>query len=279
MSRFEENDLSIGDVVKATGVGEATLRAWERRFGFPQPERVPSGHRRYGADDVASIVRVLAERERGLGLAAAIERARQADAGVPSIFARLREARPDLAPRSMRKALLLALTRAVEDESAARAERAVLIGAFQRERFYRQSERRWRELARGADAAIAFADFDRLRRPRGRPVEVPLDRSHPVSREWALIAFAPEHAVCIAAWEPPATGPVTDAKRRFEVMFTVDPGPVRTAAEVAATIAAPHVPELAESIGERLAAAPPPRLEAQLRLATDVSSRMLERLS
>ena len=27
--------LSIGDVVAATGVGEATLRAWERRFGFP----------------------------------------------------------------------------------------------------------------------------------------------------------------------------------------------------------------------------------------------------
>ena len=32
--------LSIGDVVTATGVGEATLRAWERRFGFPDPRRL-----------------------------------------------------------------------------------------------------------------------------------------------------------------------------------------------------------------------------------------------
>ena len=40
----EDATLSIGDVVAATGVGEATLRAWERRFGFPTPRREPSGH-------------------------------------------------------------------------------------------------------------------------------------------------------------------------------------------------------------------------------------------
>jgi DNA-binding transcriptional MerR regulator len=43
----ETASLSIGDVVAATGIGEATLRAWERRFGFPAPRREPSGHRRY----------------------------------------------------------------------------------------------------------------------------------------------------------------------------------------------------------------------------------------
>src|ERR1700759_1467530 len=42
-SRYDEDAaLSIGDVVAATGVGEATLRAWERRFGFPSPRREPS---------------------------------------------------------------------------------------------------------------------------------------------------------------------------------------------------------------------------------------------
>jgi DNA-binding transcriptional MerR regulator len=37
----------MGAVTRRTGIGEHTLRAWERRFGFPQPERLPSGHRRY----------------------------------------------------------------------------------------------------------------------------------------------------------------------------------------------------------------------------------------
>ena len=50
-----EAALSIGDVVAATGVGEATLRAWERRFGFPAPRREPSGHRRYSAGEVERI--------------------------------------------------------------------------------------------------------------------------------------------------------------------------------------------------------------------------------
>ena len=50
-----EAALSIGDVVTATGVGEATLRAWERRFGFPTPRREPSGHRRYDRVDVERI--------------------------------------------------------------------------------------------------------------------------------------------------------------------------------------------------------------------------------
>src|SRR5437868_7538375 len=166
VSRVEEEPaLSIGDVVRATGLGEATLRAWERRYGFPQPQREPSGHRRYGAAEVERILRVVAERERGIALPVAIERARVASAGVPSLFAQLRERRPDLQPMTVRKRHLVPLARAIEEESAARAERPLLIGAFQRERFYRQSERRWRELARGAETAFVFADFERLRTP------------------------------------------------------------------------------------------------------------------
>jgi methanogenic corrinoid protein MtbC1 len=42
-------------VSRATGIGQHTLRAWERRFGFPKPERLPSGHRRYTADQVARL--------------------------------------------------------------------------------------------------------------------------------------------------------------------------------------------------------------------------------
>ena len=66
---------SIGAVVKATGVGEATLRQWESRFGFPAPEREPSGHRRYSAEDVEQIRAVARHRAEGLPLRLAIERA------------------------------------------------------------------------------------------------------------------------------------------------------------------------------------------------------------
>ena len=38
--------LRMRDVVEQTGIGEATLRAWEQRYGFPEPHRLPSGHRR-----------------------------------------------------------------------------------------------------------------------------------------------------------------------------------------------------------------------------------------
>jgi len=39
--------LSIGALSKATGIPTDTLRTWERRYGFPAPERTDSGHRRY----------------------------------------------------------------------------------------------------------------------------------------------------------------------------------------------------------------------------------------
>ena len=58
--------LSISDVVERTGVAEGTLRMWERRHGFPVPERLPSGHRRYSDDQVESVLRVVAGRSAGL---------------------------------------------------------------------------------------------------------------------------------------------------------------------------------------------------------------------
>ena len=267
-------EFSIGDVVHATGVGEATLRAWERRFGFPEPRRTPSGHRRYGQEDVEQIQRVIDERGRGSALPAAIERARGASAGVPSLFARLRSQRPDLQPMRVRKRELVHLSHAIEDESAAHAERGILIGSFQRERFYRQAEPRWSELARGCEVAFVFADFKRMRLPRDAAAELPVGHSHPVSREWGLICMAPGHAACLVAWEPPGRRP-SDAEREFELLLSVDPTVVREAAEAAAGVAAPVAPDLAGTLRARLADVPAPRSDSQLRLATAITARLL----
>jgi DICT domain-containing protein len=278
LSRINDNLLSIGDVVRATGLTEGALRAWERRYDFPQPRREPSGHRRYAAEEVERILRVVAERERGIALPLAIERARLAPSRAPSLFAQLRERRPDLQPMTVRKRHLTQLARAIEDESTARAERALLIGSFQRERFYRQSEARWRELCAGAEAAFVFADFERLRRPRQAPVELPVERSHPVSREWALVCAAPEHGACMVAWEPPGRTPSGDAEREFELLLSVEPAVVREAAEAAAALAAPLAPDVAERSRGYLEQLAPPRAETQLRLSSSITARLLAAL-
>ena len=43
---------SIAAVSKLTGVSCHALRVWERRYGYPEPQRSPSGHRRYNKEQV-----------------------------------------------------------------------------------------------------------------------------------------------------------------------------------------------------------------------------------
>ncbi len=50
--------LSIGALSRATGIPVETLRTWESRYGFPVPERKPSGHRVYPIATVPRLRRV-----------------------------------------------------------------------------------------------------------------------------------------------------------------------------------------------------------------------------
>ncbi len=50
--------LSIGAVSRATGIPVETLRTWEQRYGFPVPERRPSGHRVYSPSTVPRLRRI-----------------------------------------------------------------------------------------------------------------------------------------------------------------------------------------------------------------------------
>lgn len=47
--------LSIGAVSQATGIPRETLRTWERRYGYPDPERNEAGHRVYRLATVARL--------------------------------------------------------------------------------------------------------------------------------------------------------------------------------------------------------------------------------
>lgn len=58
MARSGEGRLTIGALSRATGIPVETLRTWERRYGFPEPERKPSGHRVYPIEAVPRLRRV-----------------------------------------------------------------------------------------------------------------------------------------------------------------------------------------------------------------------------
>jgi DNA-binding transcriptional MerR regulator len=168
MAAIVSAELSTAQLASRTGLPAGTLRMWESRHGFPAPARLPGGHRRYSERDVESVVEVLRLRQQGLSLPAAIERVRRQEPIDSSVFAALRRRRPDVAPSILSKRAIRPISHAIEDEYLAQAKRGLVFGTFQRERFYRVAERRWRELARTADLAVAVADFTDVRQPDRR---------------------------------------------------------------------------------------------------------------
>lgn len=66
----------ISTVAERSGFSATLLRAWERRHGFLEPERQPSGHRLYTDDDlrVLRVVRLMLDRGHAVGEIAALGR-------------------------------------------------------------------------------------------------------------------------------------------------------------------------------------------------------------
>ena len=52
---MEEEGVPIASVEQATGIARATLRIWERRYGFPQPGRDLRGERSYPGEQVQKL--------------------------------------------------------------------------------------------------------------------------------------------------------------------------------------------------------------------------------
>ena len=251
-------DLAIKDVAQRTGLAAGTIRMWEQRYGFPEPERTSGGYRLYSAEDVEMLRRVIAYRERGLSVGAALERARAWDGPTdcPSIYGAIATSGQPLRPQLLRKQTLIAISAAIEDETLARAAGPIVIGAFQRERNYRAVEHRYRRLAARADVVLVFADFEAVSGGEGEPIEVPIGSDDALCNEWAVVIDAPGYAACLLAWETPESqrdDHLPDRERCFEALWTLDPRVVRRAALVGAALAA------------RAGAAEGERLEAMLR--------------
>lgn len=272
--------LTIGDLAQRTGLKPATVRMWESRHGFPRAERLESGHRRYDESDVDLVRQVVRRRESGARLEVAIAEAALIKAAVqdppdaPSVFAVLRRSHPSLQPQRLKKSTLIALSWAIEDECCARAERPIIFGGFQRERYFRTSEERWTELARIARSTTAFADFADTTQSHGGTNLVALPADAPMRREWAVICDARDYPAMLTAWELPGQSTVPERQRLFEAIWTVEPAAVRCAARACAQIAlqlghtecAPLLYELAET---------PPRPPVELLQATALLNRVV----
>ena len=57
--------LAIGALSRATGIPVETLRTWETRYGFPVPDRRPSGHRVYALSTIPRLKRIAEALARG----------------------------------------------------------------------------------------------------------------------------------------------------------------------------------------------------------------------
>ncbi len=75
--RFDTEPIyNIKAVVQKTGIPADTVRAWERRYGVPQPQRTETGRRLYSEHDIAAI-RWLRERTAvGMTISQAIQQLR-----------------------------------------------------------------------------------------------------------------------------------------------------------------------------------------------------------
>ncbi len=271
--REQPDALTIGELAERTGVRAGTLRMWESRYGFPTPARTAGRQRRYPAETVALLTRVLTDRADGRSLATAIERAQlSTDTPELSLFAFLRRRRPQLPVHRLRKHAVIALSRAIEDECSSAGPSTVLIGGFQTESQYRAAERRWVELARTAQTAFVFAEFTGPVDLDRHPMEIPFVPDHPLRREWIVITAGPRVSACLAGWETPGQRAGTDSDRTFETIWTAERDIVWELTNAAYTLAA----GTALGAADRLARPARPAAEGHdLELLTAITNRMI----
>jgi len=64
--------FNLKAVVQETGLKPDTLRAWERRYGLPQPRRTESGHRIYSQRDIDILKWLIDRQDEGLSISRAV---------------------------------------------------------------------------------------------------------------------------------------------------------------------------------------------------------------
>lgn len=153
--------LKTSEAAALLNVSPNTLRAWERRFGYPKPQRSAGQHRQYTHGEVAALRDAL---QQGLSISSAVSRAREAlSTDSHALVGALAGFELDRADSAMESALAL---RSVE-----RAVEEVLLPSLDDlgERFGTDSAP-WAFAARWADGWLRRAQ--RLAPPPVRPLAI-----------------------------------------------------------------------------------------------------------
>ena len=73
MSLSKNPAFNLKAVLQDTNIAADTLRAWERRYGLPMPQRTAGGHRLYSQYDIETIKWLLARQAEGLSISRAVD--------------------------------------------------------------------------------------------------------------------------------------------------------------------------------------------------------------
>jgi DNA-binding transcriptional MerR regulator len=155
--------LKTSEAAALLNVSPNTLRAWERRFGFPKPQRSPGRHRLFTHGEVAALRDALQE---GLSISSAVSRAREGlTADTNSLVGALVSYEGERADAAIESALAL---RSVERS----VEEVLLPGLDEIARRYTLESAAWAFAAHWAADWLRRAT--RLAPPPVRPVSVVL---------------------------------------------------------------------------------------------------------
>lgn len=74
MTGFDDTPIfNLKAVVRETGLKPDTLRAWERRYGLPEPKRTAGGHRLYSQRDIQVLKWLIARQIEGMSISRAVD--------------------------------------------------------------------------------------------------------------------------------------------------------------------------------------------------------------
>lgn len=65
--------FNLKAVVRETGLKPDTLRAWERRYGLPEPDRTEGGHRLYSQEDIEILKWLIGRQDEGMSISRAVD--------------------------------------------------------------------------------------------------------------------------------------------------------------------------------------------------------------
>lgn len=72
MTNDDTPTYNLKAVVRETGLKPDTLRAWERRYGVPDPDRTGGGHRLFSQQDINTLKWLLARQNEGMSISRAV---------------------------------------------------------------------------------------------------------------------------------------------------------------------------------------------------------------